>query len=216
MKKATLPLLTALAVFAAVSALAAPATNGPTIKKCQDATGKWHYGDNAAAACAESKITVINQRGIKKSEIDAPLNADQLKERERREAELAEAKEQAKRDELLLATYSVEADIVYIRDRKIAQLESMIKASTDTLVPLRATLARLEAQGTAEEKANKARSEQTLQAIEQTRAQIGKHEAAIAQRRQEQVAIRAQADKDLERYRQLKSGALREAPAAKR
>ncbi|MCK5360782.1 MAG: hypothetical protein KAJ95_09155, partial [Gammaproteobacteria bacterium] len=39
------------------------------ISKCQDASGKWHYGDNAAAACGDATITVIDKRGRKIEEI---------------------------------------------------------------------------------------------------------------------------------------------------
>lgn len=199
----------ALLLLTVLTASTVPAAGWATaIKKCQDATGRWHYGDTAAAACANSKVTVISEQGIKKREIAAPLSAEELKTREREQTEAKEAKEQAKRDELLLATYAHEADIIYIRDRKIAQLESMIKASTDTLTPLRATLARLEKQAAAEEKAGGA-TEQTVKALEQTRSQIARHEGAIAQKRQEQEAIRQQAQADLERYRELKGQAAK-------
>lgn len=213
MKRAALLLLPGLMAVAVLPIPALPDAKGPTIKKCKDATGRWHYGDTAAAACANSKVTVINEQGVKKSEIAAPLTADQLKAREQRQAEAQEAKEQAKRDELLLATYAHEADIIYIRDRKLAQLESMMKASADTLAPLRATLARLEAQAAAEGKGDA--SEQTAKALEQTRSQIAKHEAAIVQKRREQETIKAQAQTDLERYRELKSHATAGGPGAK-
>lgn len=216
MKRALLLLVPALVATAVLPAPAVAAdTKGPTIKKCRDATGRWHYGDTAAAACANAKVTVINEQGIKKREIAAPLTRDELKAREQQQVEAQEAKEQAKRDELLLATYAHEADIIYIRDRKLAQLESVIKASIDTLIPLRATLARLEAQAAAEEKANNSASEQTTKALEQTRSQITKHEAAIAQKRQEQETIKTQAQADLERYLELKSHTPRAAASAK-
>lgn len=197
------------------AALPAPADAKGLIKKCQDATGKWHYGDTAAAACANSKVTVINEQGVTKREIAAPLTAQQLQAQEQRQSQAQEAKEQAQRDELLLGTYAHEADIIYIRDRKMAALESMIKASTDTLGPLRATLTRLEAQAAAEEKAGKSVSEQTAKALEQTRSQIGKHEAAVALKRREQETIKAQAQADLARYRELKSPAAQTGAAAK-
>ena len=206
--KSLIYLCAGLAVAAVLSMPAGAQKQGPTIKKCQDATGKWHYGDNAAAACAQSKITVINQRGVVKREIGPPPTADEIEQRSQKEAERAQAKEQARRDELLLGTYAHEADITYIRDRKVSQVEAIIKASADTLTPLRATLARLEAQAAAEEKSSKTVSEQTAKAIEQTRAQIGKHEAMIVQRRQEQAAIKAQAERDLRRYREIKSQAI--------
>jgi hypothetical protein len=217
MKKATLIIFSAVC---ALTILPPPALSAKdvVIKKCKDAAGRWHYGDSAAAACAESKVTVINQQGIRKKIIDAPLSAAELKERDAKSAEIEaqeeRVKERAKRDEILRTTYSHEADIIFIRDRKVAQLEASIKASNDTLNPLRATLKRLDAQAEAEKKSGGA-SEQTTKAIEQTNSQIAKHEAAIVQRRQEQAAIKAQAEQDLARYRELKGQAAAEAKSTK-
>jgi hypothetical protein len=219
MKKATLVILVSVCTLAISSPPALSASKQATIKKCKDADGRWHYGDSAAAACAESKVTVINQQGIKKAVIDAPLTDAELKERESKKAEIEaqeeRAKGQAKHDEILRTTYSHEADITYIRDRKVAQLESSIKASNDTLNPLRATLKRLEAQADAEKKAGGV-SEPTTKALEQTGSQIAKHEAAIAQRRQEQAAIKAQAEKDVARFRELRGKAVAEKTSTKR
>jgi hypothetical protein len=215
MNKISLRLLISLVTFVTLPALAADREfKGPTIKKCQDATGKWHYGDSAAEACAQSKITVMNEQGIKKKEIAAPLTRDELKQREQRDDDLVKAKEQTKQDELLLATYANEADITYIRDRKLAQLESMIRASTDTLNPLRATLARLETQAATEQKADTV-AEQTTKALEQTRQQIAKHESTITQKHQEQEQIRARSELELARYRALKSQPPKSSSASK-
>jgi hypothetical protein len=207
MKKAILAAFVGVCALAILPLPALPAPKGKvagTIMKCQDASGRWHYGDSAAASCAQSKITVIDQQGIKRGVVDAPPTAAELKEREAKKAEEERAKEQAKRDEVLLKTYSHEADILYIRDRKVAELQASIKASADTLVPLRATLKRLETQAETEQKSGGSVSEQTTKALEQTKSQIAKHEASIAQRRQEQAAIKTQAEQDLARYRELK------------
>ena len=104
---------------------------------------------------------------------------------------------------MLLSTYGVEDDIIYIRDRKIAQIESSIKASEETLKPLRAALSRMEAQAADEGKDAKA-ADTTAKNIEQTRGQIARHEGAIAVKRQEQEALRNQYARELERYRELK------------
>jgi hypothetical protein len=42
------------------------------IKKCKDATGRWHYGDTAAEECAKSKITEMSDEGTTKQVIAAP------------------------------------------------------------------------------------------------------------------------------------------------
>lgn len=192
----------ALAALLAVVAASGAAAQG--IKKCRDAAGRWHYGDTAAAACANSKVIVLDEHGITRREIAPPPTEEDLRARKSERAELEQAQVRAKRDELLLATYAHEADIIYIRDRRLAQIEAMIKASTDTLKPLRATLERLEKQALEEQGAEGRASGQTEKALAQTRAQIAKHEAAIERRRDEQEAVRAEAQQDLERYRELK------------
>ena len=82
MAKSTLATLIALiATFAllSVAAQAGPAT-GSKIKKCQDASGHWHYGDNADDMCRQSKIVEINEQGLTTKEIAAPMTAEQLKQ----------------------------------------------------------------------------------------------------------------------------------------
>ena len=196
-----------LALGFLLPAIGAHADTSPTIKKCKDATGRWHYGDSAAEECAKSKITVISDEGTTKKVIDAPPTEQELKEREAQretmEAEQTRAQNQKRKDALLLSTYGVEDDILYIRDRKIAQIQSQIKASEETLKSLRAALARMEAQAADESKDAKA-AEATAKNIQLTKNQIERHEAVIAVKRQEQEALRKQYAAELERYRELK------------
>ncbi len=204
-----------LTLLLPLSAGAADDTKGKRIKKCQDAAGKWHYGDTAAEECARSKITEISEKGVKKKEIAAPPTEQEVREREARrdetEKERKLAEEKKRRDELLLSTYGHEDDIAYNRDRKLAQLESAIKASEDTLQSLRAALARLEAQATEESRGGSPVPAPTAKSIAQTKNQIATHEAAVQAKRKEQEAVRQQATADLARYRELKQ----QAPAAK-
>jgi hypothetical protein len=209
--KTLICLLTLSLLLPGMGAQAAPKLT--SIKKCQDATGKWHYGNTAAEECSRSKVTVITEKGTTKSVIAAPPTEAELKEREAQretvEAEQARATERARKDKLLLSTYGVEDDIIYIRDRKIAQVEASVKASEETLKPLRAALARMQAQA-AEESNDPKAAEATAKNIETTRNQIARHEGAIAAKRQEQEALRQQYTEELERYRELK----KKAPAA--
>ena len=208
----------ALALGLALSAFGPQtAQANQTIKKCQDATGRWHYGDTAAADCARSKVTVMTDEGVTKKVIAAPPTEQELKEREANkealEAAQKKADDQAKKDALLLSSYGVEEDITYIRDRKIAQIEASIKASEQTLTPLRAALTRMQAQVADESKSGKP-DETAVKNVEMTKAQIARHEAAIADKRKEQAAIRVEYDQDLARYRELKKQPQNKAPAA--
>lgn len=213
----TLMLVLGLTMSAFGLVAAEGAETGKTIKKCQDATGRWHYGDTASAACATSKITVMSDEGVTKRVIAAPPTEQELREREAnqeaQEAAKKKADDQAKKDALLLSSYGVEDDITYIRDRKIAQIEATIKASEQTLAPLRAALTRMEAQVADDGKSGKP-DETAVKNIEMTKAQIARHEAAIADKRKEQAAIRMEYDQDLARYRELKKQPQNKAPVA--
>lgn len=190
-----------------ISAAGSGTSTGSKIKKCQDATGKWHYGTTAARECAHSKVIELDQTGIKRKVIAAPPTKEELKRRAatkgERERLAKETERQARRDEILLSTYGHEDDITYIRDRKVMQLESSIKAMEDTVAPLRKALERFQTQA-ADEKKRGPVSKETAQDIAQSKAQIAKHEAAIATKRKEQDAVRAQYDSDYKRYLELK------------
>jgi len=204
-----------IAIAAVPAALDAQAS---TIKKCKDATGKWHYGDEAAAECAQSKVEVMSEQGVTKKEIAAPPTEAELKDRASRKAEEDRKKESAeaqkKKDALLLATYGHEDDILFVRDRKLAQLESQIKATEGTLKSLNGVLQRLEKQAEDDQKGGKPIAEQTKKHLEQTKHQIANRNAEIAAKRVEQDHIRKEAEEELARYRELKRGTTaRSAPS---
>src|SRR4051794_22505527 len=81
------------------------AETGQKIKKCQDASGRWHYGDTAAESCNQAKVTIINAKGLRVKEIDVPPTEAQLKARERDKAnvenERKRTEDQSKKDEQL-------------------------------------------------------------------------------------------------------------------
>ncbi|MDH3670452.1 MAG: hypothetical protein OES46_04735 [Gammaproteobacteria bacterium] len=197
-----------LAVIAALGlAVATFTVEAAKIKKCKDAEGKWHYGDQAAEECERSKVIELSGQGVKTKVIRAPATEEELAARELEKAEMEAAKkraaEQAKIDRQLLATYGHEDDIIYIRDRKLVQIDSTIAAATATLKPLRAALARMEKDAAAAKAGSQAAKDLQVQIIK-TKQQIARHETAMAAKRQEQEAIRAQAEADLKRYRELK------------
>ena len=204
-----LGVLCLLAIFslAGTSAYAGP-NDSPRIKKCQDARGRWHYGDTADAQCKQSKVVEINKQGITTKEIAAPLTPEELKQRELSkssvEAEKKKVDEQIRQDQLLLATYGHEDDIGFVRDRKIADIEGQAQASLQTLTSLGNALKRVQAQAAEEQRGGKPVSEATTKHIANIEAQIAKHEQYVALKKQEEEAIRIQAKKDMERYRELK------------
>jgi hypothetical protein len=209
MTKRTLTTLLVLsAAFVLLGTNTQAATTGGKIKKCQDASGRWHYGDTADDECRQSKVEVLNQQGITTNEIAAPLTAQELKEQENNKASVEAKKkmaaEQARQDQLLLSTYGHEDDISFVRDRKIADTEAQIQSSQKTLTALHGSLERLQKQAKEEQRGGKPVPDATAKQIANTEAQIAKHEQYVAEKQKEIEAIRAQAAKDTERYRLLK------------
>jgi hypothetical protein len=199
-----------LAAAALAITASATAADPGKIQKCQDAAGKWHYGDQAAVECSKSKIEVISDQGVRKKTIAAPPTAAELADRERRKDEIERdqraAEDKEKRDKILLQTYAVEDDIILVRDRKLSQVEATIKGSEETLKALRGTLVRMETQKQSEtEKNDKKGLELTEKNIKQTNAQVTRIEALVSQKRQEQENLKKQYADELTRYRELKS-----------
>jgi len=213
-------LSTALLLCTAILTAALPAfaadNKAMRIKKCQDAQGRWHYGDDASDACTRSKVIELDTQGVKRGEVAAPLTEAELKAREQNRAEEEKQRklteEKNRRDQQLLATYAIEDDILMTRDRKVADIESQIRASQDTLDSLRKSFARVQAQAAEEQRGGKTVSPQTAKTIANNEAQIAKHEAYIQNLKKEQDAVRIQFQADLQRFRELKSGQV--APAA--
>ena len=208
-----------VSLFAATfPVLAADEKKGPRIKKCQDAAGKWHYGDSADEDCARSKVIELDSRGIQRKEIAAPLTEAELKareqNRERDEQARKQTEEQQRRDQQLLATYAIEDDIILTRDRKISDIEAQIRASQETLKSLRTSLARLQTQAAEEQRTSKQVTPQTAKTISNNEAQIAKHEAHVDKMKKDQETMRAQYQAELERFRELKRKPLPAAPAA--
>jgi hypothetical protein len=212
----TLLLVSLFAATLPVSA--ADDKKGPRIKKCQDAAGKWHYGDSADEACARSKVIELDTRGIQRKEIAAPLTEAELKareqNRERDEQARKQIEEQQRRDQQLLATYAIEDDIILTRDRKISDIGAQIRASQETLKTLRTSLARLQAQAAEEQRTGKQVTPQTAKTISNNETQIAKHEAHVEKMKKDQETMRAQYKTELERFRELKRKPLPASPAA--
>jgi chromosome segregation ATPase len=211
-------LLGLLVLPLATAAIGADGKSSARIKKCQDPSGNWHYGDTADEECTHSQVIELDTQGIQRKVTAAPLTAEQLKAREQNRANEDRLRklsdDQKRRDEQLLATYAVEADIILMRDRKNEDLEKQIHASQETLDSLRKSLARIKAQAAEEQRTGKAVTPQTAKTIANNEAQVSRHEAAIQSTKHEQELMRKQFQADLERFRELKSGVAKTSPEA--
>jgi hypothetical protein len=190
--------LSIIAVFAAPFGDA----ESQTIKKCQDATGKWHYGDIAADECTRSRITEIDKRGLKVDVHDAPPTREELEAARATEAtrqeEEARAQEQRRRDNHLLAIYDSEQSIILARDERLASIDRMLKSDENYKAKLQDNLSGLE------KLAGRNSSDEKLQKdIEALRTQIREYEEAIDARLRQRELVIGRYTSDLNHYRDI-------------
>jgi len=140
-------------LFSAVTLFFALAFSSPVhaIKKCQDANGKWHYGDVAVAQCNNSKVTTLNDRGFIEGQKDAPKTAEQLQKEKEIEEEMKAklARERAEEDERnrILSIYETEADIDRQRDNQIDSVVGNIAVHKAYLKSVSGRVERLKERG---------------------------------------------------------------------
>ena len=117
---------------------------GARITKCQDADGKWHYGDAAAQECEDSKWTDLNARGVVVDEKEVPPTAAELRERQAKAAEERREKKRKAEEEAewqrMLSVYDKEEFIIFARDTRLENLNTMIQVNHDLLKRLRENL----------------------------------------------------------------------------
>ncbi len=202
-----------LARLAACVALAGLLAAGPVaaarLYKWVDEKGEVHYTDTPPPEAARHDRAILNEQGIPVKRIEGEKTPEELAAERRRRAALEARRraEEARRrhDRMLLATYATEADMVAARDEKIATLETLIRLTRQRIRKLETELERLRREAAEHERAGRPVSEALRRRIRETRRQIRSNRAFIAAKRREQDAIRAQFERDIQRFRELKA-----------
>lgn len=191
-----------------VAALVAPAALGGAdrrITKCQDASGRWHYGDTAADECARSRITELDERGVTVKEIGAAPTKEQIEAREEQKRHAQEERKRAaaqkERDERLLATYENEEAIIRARDQRVGHINETIQINRELSNKLQGKLDRLKGQARTE--TDKKASAALARRIARTEARIAEYKAANKEKIAEREKVKEKYNIDLARYRRI-------------
>jgi hypothetical protein len=178
--------------------------NAYAIEKCQDADGKWHYGDNAAAVCADSKITVLNKKGLKVKEIDRPPSHDEIEAREaekkRKEVQAGIDNERKIARERILRIYPDEASIIKARDQRTAGIDKNISLNETMLDELRLKKKALD--NAKKPKGEKAQKRQALQK-ERVQEYIDEYNVSISSLREDRERVQSKYGTILEEFYDL-------------
>lgn len=197
------------ACLALTGLLAAEPAAAARLYKWVDEKGEVHYTDTPPPETARHGRAILNEQGVPVKRIEGEKTPEELEAERRRRAAL-EARRRAeaarrRHDRMLLATYASEADMVAARDEKIATLENLIRLTRERIRKLETELERLRREAADSERAGRPVSEALKRRIRGTRQRIRDLHAFIAAKRREQDAIRAQFERDIQRFRELKA-----------
>jgi len=198
----------ALALSSVLWLAATPSYAGKLYKWVDD-TGQIRYGDRIPPQFAKKKNETLNDQGIVVKTKVAARTPEQLAE-EKRLAALEAEKERtrieiARRDSILLDTFTNEDEMIMTRDGKIESIEAVIRVTNDRTEKNKLRLADMKYRAANMERSGKAVPEQLLQGITEMRDQIQSNSKYIANRVVEQQRIREKFEADIKRFRELKA-----------
>lgn len=203
----------ARAVVLSISTLAV--SNVSAITKCQDESGKWHYGDYAAEECEASLHTEIDERGLTVGEEAVPPTAEELTAAQEAEAAQKAAQENAQREaaekqaqeKRLLSTYDNEQSIITARDDRLQSVDNTIEVNKELTKGLLQRLGKLQEDRQSSNDQDAKRIDDEIASI---RAQIADYEGANEAKLAERVEIERKYNLDLDYYRRLTQGKVQQ------
>jgi hypothetical protein len=177
------------------------------IYTCKDRSGRTITSDQPIAECANLPMEERSKSGIVVREIPAPLTPAQLAAQEeaarkQKEAD-EEARDQHRRDLLLMSTYSDEQSIEVARGRALQDFQDSLKAARDRLDELLS-----EREGLKKEILSykgKTLPPSLQRRIDASDAEIAGGTKTIEDRKADIARINVRFDADLKRFRELES-----------
>jgi len=206
-------------VFTILLALAAaPASAQARMIKCKDGTGRTYYTQTPPPECLGKEMEELSKQGSVLKRREAALTPEQLAEREaerQRKAELdAQAREEKRKNQALLNTYSSEADIEDGRQRALKQAERATKEIEKRIAEAHKRTKALEAEK--EFYVKKPMPKKLREDIRNNESDLQLQQNALAGRKKELDEINAKYDEDLRRYREIKGIKPRAAASLKK
>ncbi len=186
---------------------ACAAAQGRSTFCCTDDRAMQVCSDILPPVCYGRAYREISPRGVVVRKVEAPMTAE---ERAMRDAEVARAKEEERRridqersNRALLATYTSEKDIEFLRDRKIADMEKAIQLSQEKYDEAVRRQAKLSEE--AEFFKKKELPPELKSSLRDNESEMRVHQNAIDAKKKEIVEVRARYDEEKLRWIKLHS-----------
>ncbi|MCK5480025.1 MAG: DUF4124 domain-containing protein [Gammaproteobacteria bacterium] len=176
--------------------------------KWVDDKGEVHYGDRIPPEYSDRERKKINERGRTLKVYEAARTPEEIAEAKRLRAIKLEqeklAAEEARKDHILMATYSSEDDMLKTRDGKLSSLEGLIQLTYRRNESMNRRIKQLTEDAADFERSGKMVPDILKRQIENIRTQTSENETFILVKKQEQDVLNRQFQKDIARFRELK------------
>ncbi|HEY3786553.1 MAG TPA: DUF4124 domain-containing protein [Steroidobacteraceae bacterium] len=199
-------MLIGLAVLAAAVADAADSKDNKGVAyRWVDENGVVHYGDQVPPQYATKEQAVLNSQGVVVRQFEAQKTPEQLALDERKHQSVIRQKQH---DSFLLTTYTSVADIEALRDVRLDQLRGQRAAADQYVESLRSRLSALQTRArffkpySARPDAHRM-PDDLAEDLVRTLNELHTQSGVLTAKGEEEAALRAQFQGDIERYRQL-------------
>jgi hypothetical protein len=200
-------LLIALVALASISARAATNSTdkGAVTYRWTDEQGIVHYGDRIPPQYAQKERSVLNSRGVEVRKLDAQKTPEQIAAEQRIQEGIIRQKQH---DAFLMNTYTSVKDIEALRDLRVDQLHGQKVAAEQYVGSLHSRLGALQTRAKIFKPYNPQPdahrmpddlAEDLVHTLNELRTQSN----VVTTRGNEETAMKAQFQSDIERYREL-------------
>jgi len=178
---------------------------GPIAYRWVDEQGVVHYGDSIPPQYANRERALLNGEGVEVGRLDGQKSPEQVAAEARDRAALMKQKQH---DAFLVTTYTSVKDIETLRDARLDELRGQRAAAEQYMDSLRVRLVSLQTRAMNfapySTRADARRmpddlAEDLVRTVNELHAQT----TTLAARNEEETALRAQFQSDIERYREL-------------
>jgi hypothetical protein len=167
-----------------------------------------HYGDRVPPEYAKRERTVLNDQAVEVGRLEAQKTPEQLADLERRD-KLARA--QKEHDQFLLTTYTSVRDIEALRDQRLQQLADQRASMENYVASLDERLNQLQLRAQVFRPYNgssgaRQMPDKLAEDLIRTINEVRRQRATLDDRRDEEIALRARFQSDIDRFRLLRTG----------
>lgn len=192
-------------ILATVLALTGASAFAQHMYRCTDSKGKPYFTDRPPIECTGKEVDELSTQGIVVKKRPAALTPEQYAAREarkkREKEEAIKAKEQARQDQALLATYSSLKEIEGGRQRALKQPERTLKDMEARIEKVRQRAKRLAVDK--KSYANKPIPETLREDIKDNESDLETKQEALAAKKKDISDINAKYDQIRQRYLKL-------------